>query len=110
MIHRHDKCIGITLWRRKRKSLELWFCPSGAIILPHIHEHIDSVIIMLAGGMWGRIGLRSRYVGWRDIFRRFPVPRRMVHSAVINHFCLFANWESWDTDDVTSASEDFVIL
>jgi len=107
VINRHNRCIGLTLFRFRRRKLELWFCPSYEIIPDHVHEHIDSTIIMLAGGMWGRIGTRSRYVGWLDMFRSFSIPKGVSHSAITGAFAVFANWEKWDTDDVTSAAKDF---
>lgn len=107
MICRHNRCIGIRLFRWKRWQLEIWFAPKGEVIERHVHRRIDSTIIMLAGGMWGSIGERIGYVGWEDIGRRFPIPHGVAHGATVNKFCLFANLEHW-THNVTSAAEDFV--
>jgi hypothetical protein len=63
---------------------------------------------MIAGGMRGKIGDKEGYVGWWDFLRVFKVPKGVVHSADIRFFCLFANWETWDTDEVSSAATDFI--
>jgi hypothetical protein len=106
-MHRHNGCIGITLFRFGRRQLEVWYCPGGEVIKTHCHEKIDSTLIILAGEMEGTIGSRTGKTGWYDFLRRFRVPRGVLHSAKITgRFCIFANYERW-TGRPSSAAVDF---
>lgn len=108
MINRHNGCIGITLFRIGRRQLEIFYCPKGEVIEPHVHRNINSTLIMLGGGLDGKIGDRSGKTGWHDFLRRFHIPAGTVHSAtVIGRFCLFANYEKWNGNP-TSAATDFI--
>lgn len=107
MIRRHNRCRGIRLWKWGRFQIEVWFCPKGEVIETHAHQHIDSKIIVLYGGMWGSIGNR---VGSPRRFKAFEVPAGVRHGAAISDYqcCIFANVERWKNGvDVTSAAEDF---
>lgn len=104
---RHNRCRGFRLWKWGNFQIELWFCPRGEHIEPHVHEHIDSKIIFLAGSMKGRIADRSGLVSWpRHMFSSWRVPKGVMHSARVGAFCVFANLERWDGPP-TSAAEDF---
>lgn len=106
-MHRHNGCIGFTLFRFGKKQAELWYCPKGEIIEPHVHHHIHSTLIMLGGEMEGWIGERHGKTGWYDFLRRFHIPAGTIHSAkVAGRFCLFANYEVW-TGKPSSAAKDF---
>lgn len=108
MIERHNRCVGIKLFRFRNHQLELWACPRSEVVEPHSHANIDSTIIFLWGSIYGTIGERSGFVGWRDSFRRFEIAPGVKHSAtILSRFCLFLNWEKWQTKDVTSAAIDF---
>lgn len=105
--HRHNRCFGLVLFRVGRYQAELFYCPHGEEIEPHIHQKVDSTLVILGGGMDGRIGERHGIVGWQDFLRRFHVPAGTVHSAKITGwFCLFLNFERW-TGTPTSAAIDF---
>lgn len=107
LVHRHGRCVGITLFRWGRHKLELWFCKEGEVIESHVHENIHSKIVVLLGGMSGHIG--SKY-GNPKKFRVFSVPAGVRHGAVIRSqgMCVFANFETWKEGvPMTSAADDF---
>lgn len=107
LCHRHNGCIGFILFRAGKRQCELWYCRHGEEIEPHVHQKIDSTLVILGGGMDGRIGGRRGIVGWQDFLRRFHIPAGTVHSAKITgRFCLFLNFERW-TGNPTSAAIDF---
>lgn len=107
MIHRHNKCVGLTLFRFGKRQLEIWWCPKGEEIESHIHQNIDSTLIILGGEMDGWIGSRHGRTGWYDFLRRFHVPAGTPHRAkVTGSFCLFANYERWSCKP-SSAAIDF---
>lgn len=106
-MHRHNGCIGFTLFRFGKRQLELWYCPKDETIEAHVHDHIHSTLIILGGEMEGWIGERHGKTGWYDFMRRFHIPAGTVHRAkVTGRFCLFANYEVW-TGTPTSAAVDF---
>jgi len=108
IVRRHNRCVGLTLFRWGRKKLEIWFCPRNEEIEPHRHEHIDSMIYLLAGRMHGRI---AEVRGLVELWRGYPVPAGTVHTATTDSPCIFANWETWIGDvPVTSAAEDFTAV
>lgn len=108
MIFRHNRSWGLLIHRWRKKQIEVWFCPKGEVIDPHVHRHVDSRIIWLGGKMFGMIANRSKMLGWKDIFTSYLIPRNVVHSGVIvGAFCAFANIETWDTNQITSAATDF---
>ena len=108
MIHRHDKCIGITLWKWGHFQIELWCVPSMETIESHCHPSIDSTLIFLFGRMFGRIGERQGWVSNADCLRRFAIPAGIEHSATTAKFTAFLNIERWRAgSNVTSASVDF---
>ncbi len=114
MIHRHNGCIAITLFRFGRRQLELVYCPAGEVIEPHVHQHVDSTLVMLGGEIEGGIifspfgGWKIGRTGWYDFGRRFDIPAGVYHYAkVTGRFCLFLNYEKWDSKP-TSAAVDFI--
>jgi len=107
LIHRHNRCLGLKLFRYRKTQIEIWFCPKGEQIEPHTHLEADITIVPLAGRMAGRIGERCGIAGWSDIFRRFCVPRGTVHSARMLSPCIFMGIERWNTDLISSAATDF---
>lgn len=108
MIERHNRCVGVKLFRLGTRQLELWFCPRQEIIESHSHKHIDSTLIFLWGRILGTIADKTGIVSYRDTLRRFSIPAGVKHSAIVHSpFCLFLNWEKWTTRNVTSAAIDF---
>lgn len=109
MIHRHNRCWGISLFRWGKYQIEFWFCPKAEFIQPHVHLNVDSKIVYLGGNMLGTIGSRTKQLGWKDIFHCYPIPRNTVHSGVITGlFCCFLNVEKWVSKKaITSAAIDF---
>lgn len=106
---RHNRCRGFRLLRFGQVQIELWCCPAGEDIAPHVHDHIDSTLIILGGSAVGSIGAKVGLVGWRDMFRRFKIPKGVVHWAIVrSQFFIFLNVEKWDCN-ITSAAHDFTI-
>lgn len=106
MIRRHNDCFGFRLWKWGKFQIEIWFVPKGEKIEAHVHEHIDSNIVVLKGDLLGRIGERA------DLARRwkkYPVPANMVHEARALTSCIFINLERWDMTP-TSAAKDFTAV
>ena len=104
---RFKRARGWKLFRWKQRQIEIWFIPADEAIPPHVHNHIDSTLLILGGGCLGGIGERIGAVGWRDMFRRFEIPKGVTHWAKANWpFFLFLNCERWD-GVVSSASNDF---
>ncbi len=107
MIHRHNRCVGFTLFKIGRKQVELWFCPKGEVIESHVHQKMDSKILFLWGKIDGTIGERTKRLDWRHVFRRFKIPSNVTHSAKVLGFCVFANIETWNVPNPSSAAIDF---
>lgn len=105
MIHRHNRCLGLTLFRWGRRQVEIWFCPKGEIIERHSHAKIDSRIILMCGRMFGDIG--TRY-GHPRKFKSYLIPAGTGHGAKVERRCIFLNIETWKPRaSVTSAAIDF---
>lgn len=106
-IHRHNRCLCITILRLGRRQVELVFAPHGEVIEPHVHQQADCTLVILGGEMEGTIADRKGKTGWYDFLRRFKIPAGVTHSATVTgRFVLFANFERWLTDP-TSAAIDF---
>ena len=112
LVNRHNRCVGITLFRWGRRQAEIWFCPKHEYIEPHHHPNIDSVLVVVAGEMMGKIADKHGLVHWRkDFLQRFPIPAGIVHSAAVGMFCVFINFETWKKDKpLTSAATDFTAV
>ena len=105
------------LFRWGRRQLEVWLCPAGEQIDPHVHSSIDSTIRLLWGCMQGQIADKKGWVtAWsmwqkHDFFRPFTIPAGVKHSASIAEFTIFLNWENWRGEmPITSAAEDFTAV
>lgn len=103
MIRKHKRCRGLRIWKWNSLQVEVWFCPSFEYIEPHVHERIDSTIVMLLGDMAGTIGKETGLVRH---WKRYRVPAGVKHSASVGLFCIFANVERWQGEP-TSAADDF---
>lgn len=112
IFRRHNRVRGVRIWKWGTFQIEVWFCPKEEFIEPHVHQRIDSTLVLLAGEMLGTIRDKTGWVRCpEDRFRKFHVPAGTVHSAKIGRFCVFANIERWGwTGDVTSAADDFTAV
>lgn len=101
-------CRGFCLFKLGRIQVELWLCPRGENIYPHVHEHIDSTIIVLKGRLWGEIGKRF---GTAKKFKSYHIPAGVRHAASMSGYTSvwFINIERW-TCDPTSAADDFTTV
>ena len=110
MIVKYGNIVGLRVFRFLKWQLEVYFCPSGSVIPPHIHRHCDSVITFLGGRMSWRMGDKGRLLDWRDIGWTKRIPAGCSHSGiVVGSFGLFSNLETWDCEP-SSASTDLVLV
>ncbi len=119
MIERYGNARGLRIPFWKNWQVEIWFCPKGAVIPPHIHRTIDSYIIYLLGTMRVTVENSSRIVfgpvrrrqstGRLVLATRF-IPHGVRHCAeVLGRFAVFANIERRHAGS-TSASRDFLLV
>ena len=117
MMERFGLCRGLRIPLWKNLQAELWFCPQGAKVPPHVHLTLDSFIIYLLGSM--RVTVEQTT---RDVFGPFRrrqstgkwilatkyIPAGVRHCAeVLGSFAVFLNIERCH-DVRISASRDFV--
>lgn len=108
MITRFHRCVGFRLLRLLRWQVELWCCPAGEIIPPHVHSQFDGRLVFLGGSMRWTLGDRVRDLSWSDFGKSWSVPVGTVHGArVLGRFGIFLNIERW-SGEPTSAAEDFI--
>lgn len=119
MIERYQRCTGLRMPLWKDRQIELWFCPCGASIPPHVHRHVDSVILYLLGSMrvtveqttrdvFGPLRRRESTGRWMLAVKKIPAGVR--HSAkVLGAFAVFLNYERCHGRRV-SAARDFVLV
>ncbi len=117
MIERYGNARGLRIPFWKNWQVEIWFCPKGAVIPPHIHETIDSLIIYLYGRMRVTVErttrevcgpVRRRQSTGKLIWATRYIPAKTRHCAeVIGNCAIFLNLEHCHSDRV-SASRDFI--
>lgn len=118
MIERFSKAIGIRLPIWKSRQLEIWACPRGTVIPPHVHRTIDSLLVFLFGRM--RITVEGTTREVRGLFRRRQSTGRLTlsahrvaagvrHSAEALGFAVFLNFEHCHSTR-QSASTDFTLV
>lgn len=107
MIRRYRRCRGLRLFRWRRFQVEAWWFPKGETIETHVHQNIDSHIMLLFGRMRGNINGR---IGYPRLFKSYRVPHNEIHGALAERSCLFLNFEWWICDDVSSAAHDFTAV
>lgn len=109
LINRHEKCLGITLFRFKQFRLEIWFCPKGYSIEEHCHPSQDIELMYLYGEA---TFCRRRILNWKfpenspiemkivrfpkDIFHRFTVKHCDSHwFSVSEKMLIFLNFQKF---------------
>lgn len=111
----HGRCKGVRIHFGSRQ-IEMWACPRGTHIEPHIHKTINSRIIQLWGSALWSVGgkyrtvfgpLRKRMSNGKLAMATASIPAGVRHSAFTFSFCVFLNIERCLADPV-SASQDFV--
>ena len=119
MIERFGNARGLRIPFWKGWQLELWYCPKGAVVPPHVHKTIDSFIVYLLGTMKVTVDHTTRIV-FGPVRRRestgklIPatrfIPAGVRHCAeVLGRFAVFVNIEHCLSKKV-SASRDFVLV
>jgi hypothetical protein len=117
MIERFGKAIGFRFPLWGNGQIELWCCPRGTVVPPHIHLTIDSFIIYLFGRMRVTVGNTTRDVCGpfrrRESTGKFTwavryIPAGARHCAeVLGSFAVFLNVERCHCGRI-SAARDFV--
>ncbi len=119
MIERYGNARGLRIPFWKNWQVEIWFCPRGSKIPPHIHRTIDSFIIYLLGTMRVTVNQTTRLV-FGPVRRREStgklvpavryIPAGVRHCAeVLGRFAVFANIERRHAGS-TRASRDFMLV
>ena len=115
MIKRIFSCTGFKIPLPGRYQIEVWYCPKGAVIPPHVHMEVNSFIWMIAGRMRWRVGNQEREVSGPLRHRKsngdlalsaYRVTPRMPHGATVTGlFGLFLNLERWNGPKTSAASD-----
>lgn len=104
------RCHGFTLWRGKRRQVELWICPRNFSVGAHTHEEMDGHIVLLLGQVHLCKVVDGKERATDRHFVPLSVPRGVVHYFVPKkrHWSptVFLNFERWTTAP-TSAAVDF---
>lgn len=83
MINKHEKCIGIVLWKWKQKFIQLWYCPAMYQIKPHSHPEEDIKLMYIFGitVFFRVVNEQIEYFVPRcyHIFRSFSVKAGVTH-------------------------------
>jgi len=103
---RHNGCRGFKIWKWGKIQIELWLVPKHEYIEPHVHQTVESMIMLIFGTMVGRI---DETAGTVKPFHRYSVPAGVIHSARAQSFCAFINIERWHGEP-TSAADDFTAV
>lgn len=126
IINRHERCVGIRLWKSKTRFIQLWYCPRGYKVKPHSHNDQRIELMYLFGKtifhreakdvfMKGK-PLETTYVRvesyspkWYHMFRKFTVSAGQVHWFTVSSFPLvFINFATFiDGKRPVSAATDF---
>ena len=119
MIERYGQARGLRFPVWPAIQVELWYCPRGVKVPPHIHKTLDSFIVYLLGRMRVTVGDKTREVCGpvrrRESTKKLTwavryIPAGVRHCAeVIGSFALFINIERCHGPRV-SASKDFVLV
>lgn len=113
IINRHEKCVGIRLWKSKTRFIQLWYCPRGYDVKPHSHndQHIE---LMYLFGKTTISRITSQTVEWftpkwYHIFRKFTVRKGQIHWFTVSSLPLvFINFATFiDGKRPVSAAIDF---
>ncbi len=117
-VERFGKARGLRIPFWKGRQVELWFCPRGTKIPPHIHRHIDSFIVYLIGRMRVTVESTTREVCGpvrrRESTGRLTwavryIPAGVRHCAeVVGGCAVFLNFERCHARHFQSAARDFV--
>lgn len=122
LFNRHEKCVGLTLWRFGRRNVEIWYCPRGYEIKPHSHPNERIELMYIFGkttffrrkpdynfaGYW-LPQEESFKPKWYHIFRCFTVDYGQIHWFKVSNLPLiFINFSKfWQGYKPTSAAIDF---
>jgi len=111
----HEGCRGVTLWRGKKKHVELWYCPKNYQIAVHSHPQEDIELMYVFGkATFVRIDFRNVYEHLRLnrwwFLHRFTVPAGWNHYFTVSNWPLvFINIATFKEGKTpTSASVDFL--
>lgn len=115
LFNRHERCVGLTLFRWRRWNVEIWYCPKGYEVKPHSHNHEHIELMYLFGKTtFSRLNIDSQKSEsfsprWYHMFRRFTVLPMQTHWFKVSSLPLvFINFATFlDGYQPTSASIDF---
>lgn len=118
IINRHERCVGIQLWKSKTRFIQLWYCPRGYEVKPHSHndQHIE-LMYLFGRTTFSRINsddVNCLYTemhtpSWYNMFRKFTVKPKQLHWFTVSSLPLiFINFAMFiDGKRPVSAAIDF---
>lgn len=130
LFNRHERCVGLRLWKSKTRFVQLWYCPTGYKVEPHSHndEQIELMYLFGKTEFWrtkieysdvfkskdGTIhehvkeneGFKPR---WYHMFKSFTVKAGQIHWFTVSTMPLvFINFATFlNGKEPTSAAIDF---
>jgi len=115
LVHRYEQCIGIPLFKSKRRYVEIWYCPRGYKIKEHSHpnERIELMYIFGKTTFFRREKKDQKEQSftpkWYHCFRTFSVPYGFLHRFEVSNLPLiFINFSKFFPGyEPVSASVDF---
>lgn len=117
LLNRHEKCIGLTIFKWGQRRAEIWYCPAGYIIQEHCHPAQNVELMYLFGSttfyrrnLWNN-SENSLKCGWKTFCRRFTVRNFHAHWFSVGKLpLLFVNFQHFlPGNKPCSAAEDFEI-
>lgn len=128
IINRHERCVGVTLFRGKKHNVEIWYCPRGYEVKPHSHndQHIELMYLFgkttfhrqTFGQLSGKPGdtFRRLFVTkeeftptWKHVLKKFTIKPGQRHWFTVSSLPLiFINFATFiDGKRPVSAAIDF---
>lgn len=112
LFNRHERCIGLRLWKSKTRFVQLWYCPRGYRVEPHSHNDEQIELMYLFGKTtFFRLSsvVESLSPRWYHMFKSFTVKAGQVHWFTVSTMPLvFINFATFlNGKEPTSAAIDF---
>jgi len=84
MFHKHEKCLGILLFKWKHIYVELWICAPHYSVRKHFHKKQSNKIIFLFGSVMFHKKLQNdtwKYLtlNYKNIFKSFNINAEQIH-------------------------------
>lgn len=118
LFDRHERCVGLRLWKSKTRFVQLWYCPRGYEVELHSHNDQNIELMYLFGKTtFSRINVdnvnhlftETFTPKWKHIFRKFTVKAGQLHYFSVSTLPLvFVNFATFlPGNKPVSAAIDF---